>query len=272
MFRKLVLRLCKRVTDWLEPPIEVIPDRRNFTTDPNPKLTGLSRELRQQERMRRVFQRTGADIKVVNYGLPAGAAMDSAPVVTPIKTPAPVAAMDSIGGVNTLGVFTDAIPDLQMDWYTGQNFIGYQTMAILAQNWLIDKCCTIPACDAIRQGYELTVNDGTEVKPEVIKQIRRTDRRYQVNRQLIDFVRKGRIFGIRIAMFVIDVPDPVDFYLKPFNIDGVEKGSYKGIKQLDPYWLAPELDFASAADPASLHFYEPTWWRMPNGMRVHARI
>jgi len=33
-------------------------------------------------------------------------------------------------------------------------------------------------------------------------------------------------------------------------------------------WLAPELDMASAGDPTSLHFYEPTWWNIA-GLRVH---
>src|SRR5574337_2071882 len=77
----------------------------------------------------------------------------------------------------------------------------------------------------------------------------------------------GRIFGIRVAMFKVDSTDP-EYYEKPFNLDGVAPGSYKGIVQIDPYWTAPELDGNAAAQPDTMHFYEPTWWII-NGRRYH---
>lgn len=159
------------------------------------------------------------------------------------------------------------VPAAQMAWFGDQAFIGYQTAAIIAQNWLVDKACTMPARDAVRHGYEVTVNDGTQVDPEVMDYIRRRDKAFGVKDNCVELIRMGRIFGIRIAMFQVDSTDPA-YYEKPFNIDGVTPNSYKGIAQIDPYWITPELDQQSAANPASRHFYEPTWWRV-NGKRIH---
>ena len=57
------------------------------------------------------------------------------------------------------------LPTAQVLWYAQQTFIGYQLCAMLAQHWLISKCCRMPAKDAVRNGYELAVDDGTEVDP-----------------------------------------------------------------------------------------------------------
>jgi len=159
------------------------------------------------------------------------------------------------------------IPELQILWYAEQTFIGYQLCAMLAQQWLISKACLMPAKDATRNGFELTVNDGVEVKPEILDEIRRQDVIYKLNYNLIQFVQMGRIFGIRIAMFVVESDDP-EYYRKPFNIDGVMPGSYRGISQIDPYWITPQLDADAAGNPAAIDFYEPTWW-IVNGRPVH---
>lgn len=166
-------------------------------------------------------------------------------------------------------LFQNTIPTVLLTWYAQQSFIGYQTSEIIAQHWLIDKACTMPAKDAARNGYEITVNDGTQVSDDVLDAIRKADVKYRLNYHLVEFARKNRIFGVRIAMFIIEYPniDP-HYYEKPFNIKGIKPGSYKGITQIDPYWMTPELDYSAAADPASMFFYEPTWWRV-NGLRVH---
>jgi len=164
---------------------------------------------------------------------------------------------------------TQNLPEAQVMWYLNQSFIGYQLCSLLDQQWLISKCCLMPAKDATRNGYEVTVNTGTgdEVDPEVLDYIREADVRYQLNRNLIQFVQMGRVFGIRHAMFIVESDDP-DYYLKPFNPDGVMPGSYKGISQVDPYWMTPQLDAEAAGNPASIYFYEPTWWII-NGKPVH---
>ena len=161
----------------------------------------------------------------------------------------------------------EVLPEAQVLWYANQSFIGYQLCSLLAQQWLISKCCLMPAKDATRKGYEITVNDGTEIEPDILDFISEADIRFQLGKNLIQFVQMGRVFGIRHAMFIVESDDP-DYYLKPFNPDGVTPGSYKGMSQIDPYWITPQLDAEAAGNPASIYFYEPTWWVI-NGKPVH---
>lgn len=165
------------------------------------------------------------------------------------------------------------IPSQQINWYSSQGFIGWQMAAIFAQHWLVAKACMMPARDAVRNGYEITINDGTEVSDEVLDALRKTDVAYKLNQNLIELVYMGRIFGIRIAIFIIESDDP-DYYYKPFNPDGITPGSYKGISQIDPYWMTPQLDSESAGNPASPYFYVPTWWSISGKLyhRTHLII
>lgn len=152
-------------------------------------------------------------------------------------------------------------------WYGAQSFISHQLAAIVAQQWLVNKACSVPADDAVRKGYNVVAENGDELEPDAVKLIKLYDRRFCIRQQMTEFIRFGRVFGIRIAMFKVESTDP-EYYEKPFNIDGVTKGSYKGIVQVDPYWTAPMLDGAAASQPDTLHFYEPTWWLI-NGRKVH---
>lgn len=176
-------------------------------------------------------------------------------------------AMDNMQSVKSSFYGNEVIPPQQMLWYANQTFIGYQLCAMLAQNWLIAKACLMPAEDSVRKGYEITINDGTEIDPKIIDTIRCYDIDYNLTKNLIEFIQFGRIFGIRIAMFKVE-SDDADYYFKPFNIDGVMPGSYKGISQIDPYWITPELSPDASGDPSSIHFYEPTWWNIA-GKLVH---
>lgn len=163
------------------------------------------------------------------------------------------------------------MPDALIGWYASQTFIGHQLAAIVAQHWLVDKACTMPARDAIRHGFQIGLSglggEDDDRDSKIIKALEKVGRRVKLRANMEQFVRFGRIFGIRIVIFDVDSADP-DYYEKPYNPDGVTKGSYRGIRQVDPYWCAPELDMAAAASPDSANFYEPTWWRI-NGKRYH---
>jgi hypothetical protein len=174
---------------------------------------------------------------------------------------------DGYPAFKSYGAGQNSVSDALISWYATQGFIGHQLCGVLAQNWLVNKVCTMPGDDAIRKGYNVVSVDGDDLPEEAAKKIKRLDRRFRINWHLREFIHKGRIFGIRIAMFKVDSTDP-QYYEKPFNIDGVTAGSYKGIVQIDPYWTAPMLDQAGASQPDSLHFYEPTFW-MINGRKVH---
>ena len=166
-----------------------------------------------------------------------------------------------------IGNNLQGLPEVQMSWYAAQGFIGYQACAMLAQQWLIDKACTIPGEDAVRNGYSITIDGGVEADAKFIEAFRVADERHNIRAELEEFVRFSRIFGVRHALFLVDSADP-NYYEYPFNPDAVTRGSYKGITQIDPIWITPELDAAAAADPVSRHFYEPTFWRV-NGKRYH---
>lgn len=152
-------------------------------------------------------------------------------------------------------------------WYAAQTFIGAQMCAILAQHWLIDKACSMPARDAMRHGYKVITEDENELPAPVVKAIKKYDKEFKIQKQIEQYLRKGRIFGVRVAYFKVVSKDPL-YYEKPFNIDGVLPNSYKGIVQLDPYWLSPMLSGEASSDPTSLDFYEPTWW-MIKGQKFH---
>jgi hypothetical protein len=179
-------------------------------------------------------------------------------------------AMDSsdAGLPSFKAIMVEAGQQLQLlPWFMQQGFIGYQTAAFIAQHWLIYKACAVPIDDAIRNGYDITTDTGDDLPADALNILKRADRRMGIKGQLRDFGIKGRIFGIRIALFEVQSTDE-QYYEKPFNIDGVKPGSYKGISQVDPYWCAPILDMVSSGVPSSRHFYEPTWWQI-GARRVH---
>lgn len=181
-------------------------------------------------------------------------------------------AMDSPSEGNPLSmkpliepIFT--IPFAQLIWYSAQGFIGYQACAIIAQHWLVDKICTVPARDAMRHWYEIATEDDMDIDPKIIADIKKLDRKYGIKQNCVELLRFNRIFGIRIALPIIE-NQAADYWEQPFDPAKIKPGSYKGISQIDPYWITPELDGPAAANPASISFYEPTWWRV-NGQRVH---
>jgi phage-related protein (TIGR01555 family) len=226
-----------------------------FSTEINLDDT-ITKAERLQRLNERAFPRTVGDTLVMNpnnSGQLATFAQDSNDAANSLKA---VFALNQVG-----------IPEVQALWYGSQGFIGYQLCALLAQNWLINKACLIPARDAIRKGYKFTVNDGSAVGPEILDAINKANKRYRLNRNLVEYVKMGRVFGVRIALCVIESDDP-EYYVKPFNPDSIKPGSYRGITQIDPYWCVPELTTASASNPASLDFYEPTYW-IVNNQRYH---
>lgn len=222
-----------------------------FSTDIQLSGSAESRQQRMANALKKSIQKTNDDMRIVN---PDGTSL----------------AMDSQEHVSMKQgfSFTSNIPEASALWFASQGFIGFQMAAILSQNWLVDKACLIPAKDAIRNGWQTTVNNGFEVDPEMLDKIAAFDRKRNINKQLVEFVHMGRVFGIRIALFLVETDDPKEYYGNPFNLDAVKEGSYKGISQIDPYWVTPELDLSASSDPMAVDFYEPTWWRV-NGLRIH---
>lgn len=199
-----------------------------------------------------VERHSAADI---NYQQPAGSfAQDehfSPTAGYPLKGP-------SFGGV----------PDSQLMWYASQSFIGYQACAVIGTHWLVDKACTTPAEDALRMGYQIDCDSA-----EAVDLLNDVDEKYQIDAHMKEYIAFGRVFGVRVALFVVESTDP-EYYIKPFNPDGVAPGSYRGISQIDPQWVTPVLTDANLSNPAGKDFYLPLFYRIGNQVyhRSHLSI
>jgi len=193
----------------------------------------------------------------------------------PVATVAMDSGIDSCEGANGFikqgygaGEVGLSMPPAITDWFLSQTFIGHQLAGLVAQHWLIDKCCLVPARDAMRHGFDIHAPDGGDLEaPDVLNLMKRLDKRFKLHKNLVELIYKGKVFGVRIAFFKVESTDPA-YYELPFNIDAVTPGSYKGIVQVDPYWCIPELDIAGSTRPDSMHFYEPKFWVI-NGQRYH---
>lgn len=181
-------------------------------------------------------------------------------------------AMDESAGLKSVFSLSsiEGLPDALVGWFASQMFIGYQMCAIVAQHWLVDKACTMPARDAIRHGFAIHVDvDGLEEEAtkDLEDKIAEQNKLFRLNWNMEQFIKMGRVFGVRVAFFKVESADP-KYYEKPFNPDGILPGSYRGIVQVDPYWCIPMLDGDASSNPMSPNFYEPTWWII-NGVKVH---
>lgn len=154
-----------------------------------------------------------------------------------------------------------------VDWYATYGFIGYQLCAMFSQHWLVRKCCSMPAKDATRKGYDITINNGDQISPEILDSLRQLDKKYRITKNMVELITKGKIFGVRVCIFLVDSDEP-DYYKKPFNIDSVKPGSYRGMSQVDPYWMTPQPSQENTSNPESQYFYDPDWWQV-NGKLYH---
>ncbi len=177
-------------------------------------------------------------------------------------------AMDSIDSYvpSFKGEQVYGVPEAQASWYASQMFIGNNMCAVIAKHWLVDKACNMPARDAIRQGYDIDCDNDDD--RAISKKLRKRDKKYRITHQLKELVHFGRVYGGRLALFIVETSNPKEWYENPFNIDGVTKGMYKGIKQIDPQWVTADLTDANIQDPASMAFYEPTYYAI-GGRKYH---
>lgn len=248
--------MLKKIKNWLKPVVHVANNNESnagvFSSDALADLSGV-KKLTLQDINALAFQKTVADFAIKN----GDATMDAGIAFTK----------------QAFAVNQTTLNPLQFGWFALQSFIGYQACAILAQHPLIDKVCTVPAQDASRNGFKVTKNDGEKIEPDVLNAIVKANEKFNLNKNLVEFIKMGRVFGVRLAMFIVNLPNAKEFYENPFNIDAITPGSYQGISQIDPYWVMPELDQDATANPESIYFYEPTWWRISSArfgsLRVH---
>ncbi len=178
------------------------------------------------------------------------------------------AAMDGCDGASAQyqANFDNANPHLLSYFIASSSFIGYYACAVIAQHWLVSKGCEMKAKDAVKKGWDISVNDGTDLDPKQIKIIEALDKKYRLKYNMSEGVKFRNIFGIRHLLF--KNTDPNFDYEQPFNPDSFKNGKYAGISQIDPYWLTPVFDNDDLMDPTSIGFYDPTYW-LVNGEKYH---
>ena len=228
-------------------------------------------EFNQQAAIKSIFPR---DISFFQRRKDDKAGMKTYAVDGAIATGGPVGSKSGVGARSGANCMTKPVMnDKVLQHFQNRGFIGWQTCAILAQHEIISRACAIPAEEAIAHGYKLVCSsmehDQTQThdadEARWLFEIKRYSDRMGMNDTCIQLNYKKKVFGVGLA-----IPRIKDVnYELPFNIDGVKEGSYEGFAVVDPYWLMPEFDDASQSDPTSPSFYDPTWYRMPNGQRVH---
>jgi phage-related protein (TIGR01555 family) len=177
-------------------------------------------------------------------------AMDSMPMLS---------AQRSLGGATS-------VPEVQARWFVEQTFIGYYMCAHIAKHWLVTKACQMPARDAVRNGWSVQCSHE-----EVVNMLNEFDKDRQISKVLHDLIVKGREMGGAAAMLLVSSTDP-DYYEKPFNPDGIVKGSYKGIRVIDASWMTPDLSASNISDPARADFYVPEFWFIGNRRYHHSHF
>lgn len=197
------------------------------------------------------IQRTHADFKA---DVPKGVAMDSV----------------DTNKLNNAYNISAPVNDIIYTHFATQGFIGFQACAILSQNWLINKACSLPAKDAVATPYELsyvTVDNSAVDKDFLAKIVDESNdlKGFNIKKTCETFIEKKRQFGQVLAFPIVEGAD----YSKPFNIDGIKENSYKGITVVDPVWYMPILDSEAISDPKSLRYMKPTYFQMPNGEKIH---
>lgn len=167
--------------------------------------------------------------------------------------------------------------DIVFTFFSKFGFIGWQLCAVLSQHWLISNACSIPAKDAIRNGWQNTFadkdkeeeNEDKEKEQKFLNELNEiTNTKFKLSAKAIQWITKYNIFGIGIALPLIDGMD----LEAPYNPDGIKKGAFKGIAIIDPYWIVPDFDQDVMNNPTNPDFYEPTYYRVMQGgkfQRIH---
>ena len=178
-------------------------------------------------------------------------------------------AMDEDFGFSQMrGLITDAArsDDRIFRFYGRHSFLGWQILAMMNQNWLIANACSIPADDAVRPGWKNVIKSVSGEDMDSAEFTDATLKKYHLAEKCRQHAKNSRVFGVSYALPVIDGID----YSKPFNLDGILPGTFRGISVIDPIWMTPQWSAGALNNPASPSFYEPTYYQTNGAGRIHA--
>lgn len=178
-------------------------------------------------------------------------------------------AMDSMyATANKCGLITDfgRKDDRIFTYYAKHGFIGWQLCAIIAQHWLVNTACSVPAEDAVRAGWSDVVHTNEQENEELGAELNDlTNRKYKLREKGKQFIKNSKVFGVAYALMSIEGID----YSKPFDIEQVQPKAFKGISIIDPYWIMPSWSSETLNNPANPNFYEPQYYNVQGLGNVH---
>ena len=163
------------------------PEQSKPKSEPLDIFAKLSTHAPQSKRIRRELLDNPFQVTADSFRFESGQAMDSG-------------ASASAKQAFTLG--QQRINQNLLSWYIAQSFIGYQSCALISQQWLVDKACSIKGRDAVRKGFDIVV-DGVDLTPKQIKYIEKKDRKFKLKRNLEEADRFKNINGVRHVLFVV---------------------------------------------------------------------
>lgn len=194
---------------------------------------------------------------------------------------------ESVSSIDQYKAFSNTstnIPDEIYAFYS-RGFITWTTCAQFATHEIINRACAVRGEDAVAVGYEFAYADSDEggkiadenkdgkttpkedaTKDDFLTALKKRTRSMGIDEVLRKLDYNKCVYGIGIAVPTFD--GEVDMSL-PFNIDAAGLETYTGFTVIEPYWLCPMFDEKDASDPSSKHFFDPTWWRLPNGSLIH---
>lgn len=143
-----------------------------------------------------------------------------------------------------------------------QTYIGWQNCAILKQNGIIDRACSVPPEDAMSTGYKIAYSESEKrnKKEELDNLFTLSEQKYRIQDVCVKAATNNRVFGW--SLIVPTFNKEVDMSGE-FDISKIDRDSYTGMTVIEPFWISYDFDQSSYLDPTSKYFYEPTWYKFP---------
>ena len=262
-------RIRKKFTDFVDKRIEEY-SRRNKKEEAvrDERITERDVSMAEAEKKKR----ENSLIENLNYSFQRD--LSSLEYIKQGKT----VAMDSINTCiknNTMTGMTGSPKDIVFTFFSKFGYIGWQICSVLAQHWLISNACSISNKDCLRNGWnnifvdkkdtDMTDEDKDKAQEILNKLYDVEQQEFDLNNKLLKWSYYINVFG---TSFLLPKIDGIE-YEKPFNIDGVKKGKFKGLAVIEPYWMIPEFDLEKMTDPTDINFFEPEYYRTSNGIKIH---
>ncbi|MCX5613651.1 phage portal protein [Bombella saccharophila] len=166
----------------------------------------------------------------------------------------------------------------QPSWMAdGLGFLGYPTLAQMAQRAEFRKPCDVIAREATREWISLSTHNPADCPPPEIPQdpttrlhaleveMKRLNIRELLHQQILDSL----LYGIgHIWLNMADTPRTTYGQTLPLPLtsNGVRKGTLAGLKTIEPIWTTPNA--YNADSPLQDDYYRPrNWW--VQGCLVH---